>query len=456
MELSGLLGLLEVNQLRKNAVQWFNIQDFGAKGDVNTFDDVAIQNALNAAKEHNNNTTNGYSVVYAPKGTYRINNYLKIASNTMLLCDKNAKFDRGRNDLNLMLTNDSDGITGGYDANENIAIIGGIWDGRKDFYTGGCTIIGFGHAKNILIRDVIFEDINDWHMVEINGCKNVKVQDCYFRNYGTNGATAVGSEMLQIDLMLNSGVFPWFGPYDKTVCDHVLVENCLFENGTDGVGTHSADFGILHNDIKIINNRFYNLMGTAVKGYNWQNTLVEGNHIELCDFGVKYTVTTTTISKNHRIVNNNFYKLTKSSNARAIQIVSVDDTSYIGHGVINGNTVDDVDRHGITMDHSRDWIISNNSIRDVAQVGIYVYGGHDNVVLGNVSRSNGTMGLQIGYAGTTKRAKNVNVQGNTIDTMQIGNAENCLISNNVFTTLTRGGDLINVTTVNNLVNGVYA
>ena len=169
-----------------------NVMAFGAVGDGVANDTAAIQSALDSLK-------NSGGTIHFPVGIYKVTKSLYFYSNQSLVFEKGATILQGAAINNLMM-NYSTASMGGYDATENVEIIGAIFDGGA--YTTPNTLFGICHSKNIVIRDCSFiNSYGNWHNVEINSSKNVLIDHCYFEGSRKN---AVNGEMIQIDSFNNT------------------------------------------------------------------------------------------------------------------------------------------------------------------------------------------------------------------------------------------------------------
>ena len=189
-----------------------NVKSFGAKGDGVTDDTQAIQDAMNSS----------FDVVFFPKGVYKTNS-IKIPSNKFVLGSNATLSQLGNN----IFINASDGVTGGYVASENIIIFNLTFDGNNE----QCTSVAFGHSNNCKIIHCHFKRTGAWHCIELNGCLNCLIDSCLFTDYGMT-VVNTPTEMVQLDSMISSVTFPWFGPYDLTSCLHNTIQNCTFDNSS--------------------------------------------------------------------------------------------------------------------------------------------------------------------------------------------------------------------------------
>lgn len=253
------------------------ITDFGAKGDGIIDDSPAIQKALDSLKETGGN-------IYFPKGIYKLNKCIKYYSNQKLIFDE-ATLLRGSEDMNLLITNYADNLTGNYDMTKDVEIIGAIFDANANYNTN-CTLLGFIHSDNTMISKCKFENLaGGWHCLEVNASKDTIIDSCYFKNTKTVHNNA---EMIQLDAALNNTVYPWEGKKDGTVCKFTMIKNCVFENSdvSPAIGNHSF---AKHEFTTIRNNIFRNLTnGRGVITFvdDMENIDIYDNTFENCEVAI--------------------------------------------------------------------------------------------------------------------------------------------------------------------------
>jgi hypothetical protein len=196
---------------------------YGAKGDGLQNDTAALQAALRSNSSH----------VYVPSGVYRITETLRIPSNKRLTLAPGTVMLR-HSGVSAMLLNDADDRTANYSASSNIIVEGGIWDGNAANFPSSCTIIGIGHAAEVIIRDCLIRNTPEWHAIELNGSRRCRIERVTF--------DGCPNEAVQLDTMNSgsSGVFPWFGPYNDAICRDIVIEDCIFRNVLTAIGSHSA------------------------------------------------------------------------------------------------------------------------------------------------------------------------------------------------------------------------
>ena len=247
------------------------VKEYGAVGDGTTDDSAAIQAAIDS----------GNSTVMFNPGQYKITTPIRIPSYKHVL-GYGAKIIYSAGDSNACFMNAADGSTGGYDANTQIRIEGFAFDCEN----AKATIVALGHVNNCAVVQCKFEHLRAWHFVELNACKNVVVEQCYFYDY-SDPTNAEATEMLQIDGAYAQNAFPFFGPYDGTPCLECKIANCIFENprlpgslddadNVRAIGNHT-DSSNKHNGIEISHN-FFNNIGLCMRFANIQSSLISKNY----------------------------------------------------------------------------------------------------------------------------------------------------------------------------------
>lgn len=465
-----VLRATEANALRDGLVdarteirgQCFNVKHYAggaACGQGLTDDTATIQAALNAAAA--TSSTTGMKEVYIPDGLWLITSALTIGSNTHLKASPRATIKRNA-DFNNMLRNNADGVTGGYTANSNIIVEGGIWDGNSSGYATNCTTIAFGHCTDITVKDAIFKNQYLWHHVELNAVTRGQVLNCRFEDLTGSAAT----ESVQLDLMKDSSVFPWFGPYDNTPCLNILVDGCTF-TGTQprAFGSHSSVASVRHTRIRFTNNFVENCQGEAIQLLNYQDVVISGNVFENCYRGV-YGLSDGSTTCDGFVVTNNVFKnfLTyTSTQARAVYFAGTVGLRAFRKGVISNNLVQGIGRHGIGADYGDHWTISNNIVHTIGGAGVGTGFGialwfcQYSAASGNVVEDAYANGIIVN--GATQCA----VVGNTVrravsssGILVQGSSTHCTVVGNVIAEGTTTGINVNASTYNLIAsNDVY-
>ena len=376
-------------------------QTYGALGNGSADDAPAIQAALTAAFDA------GGGWVIVPPGTYKVATLpLRIKRGVRLTLTDGATIQRGAA-ATMLLNGDAGQSLGGYTGHGNIIIEGGVWDmrGTTSGLTASAMCMSIGHARGITIRDTEIRDLPGYHAIELNAVQTGRVVDCQFRGYVDPGGRDF-SEAVQIDLAKGSAYFGGVGPYDNTSCQDIEVRGCYVgASGTAGtvawprgVGSHSATIGTRHSGIRIIGNTFDGLSQYAVGGYDWRDTVVQGNTISGCGAGVRMRVVDTGDTEDTKNLAGT--QTSASQDLRNIAVTGNTIRGITGHddaillmgeatgkvldAAITGNTIDGVtsgSQNGIRLEYVEQYTVSGNTIRDTAGTGI----SQQNIVGGTVT-----------------------------------------------------------------------
>lgn len=447
----------------------------GAVGDGITDDTAAIQAALDSGKTY----------IIFDKGTYLVSSagYGKAC----LLCPSNRHLiGLGATILNntsssISIVNKSpaleDPTAGGvYSANTNIIISNLNFRGTNN-NSLGC--LGFAHCDNVKIFNCNFTDLGGWHFIELNSTHDAIISGCTFKNYDGPNLT----EMIQLDMATHADVFPFFGPYDNTPCQNIIIENCFFSgplsyyNNSDNyfklvpaaIGSHNASATPGENNqyVTIRGCYFINLQ-TCVKFAALRNSIIEGNQaIAVRHFfnANDMESESTAYFAGIKITNNRL--ITSPLSAEVVTAGQSTRTRCIGFGGINceisGNDIYGWSGYAINVT-GVGHVISNNSIMNCGRKAIYVYGNDNNIFSGNKAIGNCTYNMDgdadivVVPDGNSSPANNNLITGNVVDTMRLTNpssTKTAVTNNNILTALTvSAGDACIVH--NNLVNGSWS
>ena len=370
--------------------KYYNFNDSGhatevaGPGSSGTNDMIYYVNNLNELNHALSLCKDGqkHGVIYIRAGWYDIQSPLKIPSYTTLIGLGEVLFHSTNNSCNALLINDSDGSTGGYEANSWITIENIIFDGKNRKADGAITLLSMGHVANIEVKKCTFKDLQVWHMIEFNAVKNGFIRDCCFYNYGNQEGHSA-SEAIQLDCMGESQAFPWFGPYDQTSCQNIEISHCEFWNIGNGqlttevacFGNHSFYEGVQTKYVKFKDNICTDC-NMVSKLRDFRHLEVSGNQMFQCRFGVysgNYKA-----DCNDLIVTNNHFKgwWNHYNEERFVGING--DGSMSGYKfarvIIENNTIIDTASHAIGFT-ANDVMISNNTFRNVWKNGVIAYGG---------------------------------------------------------------------------------
>ena len=421
---------------------------------LNVFRNIKICKNLTEFKNAISSAEQKPTLIYLVNGEYTLDSIIYIPSNTKIV-GLGKVIIKGTG-LNAYFLNKTNGQAIAYNGSNNITLQNLIFDGLNN--SSGLTLVGIGHAENITIENCEFKNLHMWHMIEFNGVRHGFIRNCKFENYGTSGNK--GTEALQLDSMISEAQFPWFGNYDITANDHIIIEGNYFTNiGTKCIGGHSFTNSAIQRNIIIQNNHFENVH-TAISINDFNNLNITNNISKTC----KIFVTTTT-------VNNNCYNLNIVGNTHIGTYVS--DTEGLGderfaminpqgnvgalriEGVnITNNHISSCRGHGIG--YTANYVtITNNNFSNIARHGIYHYGGLCGSIANNTfkdtGKEDGRYSIVVG-GNSAEPSKGVSITGNTIANLRgisvNSNVAGVIVSSNVGQVTNNAG--ASCTVVNNM------
>ena len=328
----------------------------------------------------------------------------EIPANTKIIGINNPVFDCSFSDnLNNMFRNKLNGDESEYNGSGNITIDGLKFVGNNT--TKAFTVIAFAHANNIKVRNCKFDGFNTWHNIELCGCRNVIIEENYFVNFGQSITNP--TEVIQIDLPARENLYPWTCYYDSTPCNDIIIRNNDFDTiatSTGAIGSHTYEPNKRHENIRIENNRLYNvdnfvyLLGT-------NNLKVLNNYGEQV-FNFMYFG-----NANHNQQDNTEVSGNKIHFKQSYKVKPPEPSGYVGkfiypiHSstatstidnnlIITNNVITGCKDHAITVCANR-VVITGNVITDVLKHSIYVWGGNRVIITNNIVFSKNSEGVHI-------------------------------------------------------------
>ena len=413
---------------------------------MNIFKNFLIVTNLTELKQAIEKCGTKPTIIYMVQGTYNLDGIIYIPSYTKIVALGEVIIQA--DGLNCYFTNKVTGNPLKYNGSKNIILEGITFNGKDK--ADGLSMVAFAHAENVLIENCVFKNLHMWHMIELNATKNGIIRECHFENYGNTGNNA--TEVIQLDAMISESQFPWFGGYDSTACQNILIENNTFENiGKSAIGNHSFKSGTRQRDIFIKNN-YFNRVHTCISLSDFENLEISHNKAYDCHGFF--------LSKNEQ---NNCDFLTITDNKyQGFFINSSDglgDERFVGINVtgkpenfnfynitISRNNISLIPGHaiGIIGDYVN---ISDNNFYRVNRHGIYHFGGYTGIIKGNTFRD-------VGMESGSRRAIIVNGGGVpskriVVSNNSVANLGGIEVSGTVEKILIDG----NISAVSNNVNG---
>lgn len=336
-----------------------------------------------------------------------------------------------------------------YNGTKNIRIENLIFDGENR--TSALTMIAIGHAENITITNCRFKNLHVWHMIELNAVNNGRIENCSFENYGNSGTS--GTEVIQLDAMINESCFPWFGNYDNTACKFIQIRNNKFNNvGTSCIGNHSFASGVVTRDVFIVGNHFENCVNCiTLKDVN--NISANNNKAYKCAMFINLD-TASNSCFNIDISNNYFQGLfisTIEGIAGENRFVTISPAGKTGSlevkkVTINNNIIENCATHGIGI-LCNDVVISNNIFSQIYKNAIYHWGGWNATICNNSGYYVGVEGNDKGFinvgGNSSETSKSIMINGNNVGNgariIINSNIMHCCVSNNIATIVDNSG-----------------
>lgn len=172
---------------------------------------------------------------------------------------------------------------GGYNGSQNVVIQGqgsSILDCNNILNAMG---VAMGHAQNVVIRNVAFVNEYGSHFIELNSSRNVTVDGCSFTDFKISQNKS-HKEAINIDTpdLNNNGFGYEWSTHDRTPCNSVLINNCMFTNVGAAVGSHTysvstAGQQIYHENVTIQNCQTVSTYNAAIRMFNWKNAVIKDN-----------------------------------------------------------------------------------------------------------------------------------------------------------------------------------
>ena len=257
-------------------------QDFGAKGDNESDDTEAINQAIGSlSTEHD--------TLYIPDGSYRVNTIQKInlRNDIKVILGNNAKLIAIPNGEKSYCILSLRGLN-------NVSITGGRLYGDRYEHQGSEGEWGHGigvfDSSNIILDGIKIFNCwgdgiylgSDHEWTQDAGCSNIIIQNCELAGNRRNDLSIVSADYVTLKNCIfrdANGTDPQFGVdietnYESNPNQHIYIDNCTFYGNAKG----SVLINSAANDVQIsnsvLNGNFINYAGTDVV---LSNTTVNGD-----------------------------------------------------------------------------------------------------------------------------------------------------------------------------------
>lgn len=172
---------------------------------------------------------------------------------------------------------------GGYNGSQNVVLQGNgnaVLDCNN---VVNAMAVVMGHANNVTIRNIAFTNEYGSHFIELNSSQNVTVENCSFTDFRIYDNKS-HKEAINIDTTdaNNNGFNYEWSNHDRTACNTVNVNNCIFTNMGVAVGSHTYSVNTLnqqiyHENVTIQNCKTNQTYNAAVRIMNWRNAVIKNN-----------------------------------------------------------------------------------------------------------------------------------------------------------------------------------
>lgn len=236
----------------------------------------------------------GGGTVTVKAGNYPVTNNICIPSNVTLNLENGVTFTKTgttatdicyAKSIFTLVPPSKDGTVktiSGYNGSHDVKIIGNGTARINCADVKNCMGLVMGHARNITIQGVTFQNQYGSHFMELNSSYNVTIQNCSFETFKVLDLKSY-KECINIDSTdLNTDGFNYdWSTHDKTVCQNIYIKNNTFKNIGTAVGSHTysanGNTQLYHQNVQILNNTFDGTYNAAIRALNWKDTVIKGN-----------------------------------------------------------------------------------------------------------------------------------------------------------------------------------
>ncbi len=237
----------------------------------------------------------GGGTITLTAGTYTLSHSVCIPSNVTVNFADGVKIQKVKAVNTDMATNKTmfeivppskEGVknsVGGYNGSQNVTLQGNgsvIIDCNN---VVNAMAVVMGHANNVAIRNIAFTNEYGSHFIELNSSLNVTVENCSFTDFRIYDNKS-HKEAINIDTTdsNNNGFNYEWSNHDRTACNTVNINNCIFTNMGVAVGSHTysvntANQQIYHENVTIQNCKVNQTFNAGIRILNWRNAIIRGN-----------------------------------------------------------------------------------------------------------------------------------------------------------------------------------
>lgn len=236
----------------------------------------------------------GGGTIVVKAGNYAVTNNICIPSNVTMTLENGVTFTKSgttatdisyAKSIFTLVPPSKDGTVktiSGYNGTTNVKIIGQGTARINCANVKNCMGLAMGHARNILIQGVTFQNQYGSHFVELNCSNNVTFQNCAFEGFKPLDAKS-HKECINIDgndLVTDGFNYDW-SAHEKLTCKDIFIKNNTFRNIGTAIGSHTYSVNgatqLYQQNVQILNNTFDGTYNAAIRALNWKDMVVKGN-----------------------------------------------------------------------------------------------------------------------------------------------------------------------------------
>ena len=236
----------------------------------------------------------GGGTITVKAGNYFVSNNICIPSNVTMTLENGVTFTKtGTTATDIcyaksvftLVPPSKDGTVktiNGYNGTHDVKIIGQGVARINCANVKNCMGLVMGHARNITIQGVTFQNQYGSHFVELNSSNHVTFENCTFEGFKPLDQKG-HKECINIDgndLVTDGFNYDW-SAHDMVTCKDIYIRNNKFKNIGTAVGSHTysvnAGVQLYHENVQILNNTFDGTYNAAIRALNWKDMQARGN-----------------------------------------------------------------------------------------------------------------------------------------------------------------------------------
>lgn len=237
----------------------------------------------------------GGGTINIQAGTYTLSHSVCIPSNVTVNLADGVKIQKVKATNTNLATNKTmfeivppskEGVknsVSGYNGSQNVTIQGNGSSILDCNFTVNAMAVVMGHAQNVKIRNIAFTNEYGSHFIELNSSMNVTIENCSFTDFKIYDSKS-HKEAINIDSTdpnTNGFNYEW-STHDRTACNTVMINNCIFNNMGVAAGSHTYSVSttgqqIYHENVTMQNCVINQTFNAGVRMLNWRNPVIRDN-----------------------------------------------------------------------------------------------------------------------------------------------------------------------------------